>query len=86
MSASTMCFWNCDWGPSLSSVTTSLGVSWAQRSRCCRYSLVAILLEPVRDTELVLNGAEKAGLLLSGRAARVEDNENLDHGDCLWCV
>lgn len=44
-------------------------------------SLVALLLEPSRDAELVLNGAEKTGLLASSVTARVEDNKNLDHGD-----
>jgi len=38
---------------------------------------MALRLEPALDTELVLNGAEEAGLFLSSLSTVVEDSENL---------
>lgn len=39
--------------------------------------------KPIVNTKLVLSGTEKPGLLLSGLAAVVEDDEDLDHCDLL---
>jgi hypothetical protein len=40
--------------------------------------LVTLLLEPISDAELVLDGAEQTRLLLAVLAGGVKDSENLD--------